>query len=58
MIWQILKHEGFEGGEKIEYYKLQRHFKLLVTHSKALEAKDRDWTGLSNTRWRYLDSGG
>jgi len=33
MIWQILKHEGFEGGEKIEYYKLPRRFKLLVTHS-------------------------
>ena len=35
MIWQILKHEGFEGGEKIEYYKLPRRFKLLVTHSNA-----------------------
>jgi hypothetical protein len=33
MIWQTLKHGGFEGGEKIEYFKLSRCFKLLVTHS-------------------------
>jgi hypothetical protein len=33
MTWQILKHGGFEGGEKIEYFKLPRCFKLLVTLS-------------------------
>ena len=30
MIWQNLKYGGFEGGEKIEYYKLPRRFKLIV----------------------------
>ena len=36
MIWKILKDGGLEGGEKIEYYKLPKRFKLLVTHSDAV----------------------
>ena len=32
MIWQNLKHGGFEKGERIKYFKLPR---LLVTHSRA-----------------------
>ena len=30
-----MKDGGFEGEEKIEYYKLPKRFKLLVTHSTA-----------------------
>ena len=33
MVWKILKAGGFEEGQKIEYYKLLKRFKLLVTHS-------------------------
>ena len=33
MVWKILKAGGFEEGQKIEYYKLPKRFKLLVTHS-------------------------
>ena len=33
MVWQNLKAGGFEEGQKIEYYKLPKRFKLLVTHS-------------------------
>ena len=45
MIWQNLKHGGFEGGE---YFKLPRRFKLLVTHSSDFFRVRFSFDGVAN----------
>ena len=47
MVWQILKDGSFEEGEKIEYYKLPKRFKLLVTHYESEFTRIRSYKHLS-----------